>query len=304
MRWCQGWRRDEKDTIVHEHCGWWCVDADGDGYGNCADWLMACNAPPGYVAGGGDCNDGDAGQGPGAIEICGDGLDNNCSDGIDEAGCTRYHHGTITADETWRAEEVHVVIGDVLVEGAAAPTLTVEAGTIVQFTRMADLFVGVYDKGRLLVQGSESAEVVFRSSLRTPSPGDWGQVRISYHDQGSILEHLRIEHAGRGPSAALYIHHSNPELYDVAVISSGGSGIVVVGSNTNTIRPHLHNIVSKDNQHHGIATTYLRGAAGVLFRIFTEWSGWIQREWWSSNDRGGLLLQITRMMALKCIVVH
>lgn len=45
-------------------------DNDGDGYRTC----------------GGDCNDGDANINPSAMEICGDGIDNNCNAEIDE-GC-------------------------------------------------------------------------------------------------------------------------------------------------------------------------------------------------------------------------
>jgi MYXO-CTERM domain-containing protein len=50
----------------------YCADADGDG------WCV----PE-------DCNDSDAAVSPSAAERCGDGIDNNCADGIDEGcGCT------------------------------------------------------------------------------------------------------------------------------------------------------------------------------------------------------------------------
>jgi hypothetical protein len=49
-----------------------CQDADGDGFED-----AACNADA--AAGGGDCNDADAGVNPGAADICGDGIDQDCS---------------------------------------------------------------------------------------------------------------------------------------------------------------------------------------------------------------------------------
>jgi Putative metal-binding motif len=60
-------------------------DADGDGYGNAGNAMMACSAPAGFVADHTDCNDGSAGVHPGAAEMC-NGVDDNCSGAIDEGG--------------------------------------------------------------------------------------------------------------------------------------------------------------------------------------------------------------------------
>jgi subtilisin-like proprotein convertase family protein len=62
-------------------------DSDGDGFGNAAvtvvAWLMA---PPGYVSDNTDCDDSSASRHPGATEICGNGIDDDC-DGIVDEGC-------------------------------------------------------------------------------------------------------------------------------------------------------------------------------------------------------------------------
>lgn len=50
-----------------------CPDADGDGYTDAS-------------CGGTDCDDGDSSVNPGAIEVCGDSIDNNCDGTVDE-GC-------------------------------------------------------------------------------------------------------------------------------------------------------------------------------------------------------------------------
>ena len=59
-------------------------DTDGDGYGDATMTIMACTAPAGYVADDTDCDVGEMGINPGATEIDGDGIDQNC-DGLDAA---------------------------------------------------------------------------------------------------------------------------------------------------------------------------------------------------------------------------
>lgn len=62
-------------------------DVDGDGYGNTASAVKACSPPAGYITTGGDCNDNNATIHPGATEICGNFIDDDCDEQVDE-GCT------------------------------------------------------------------------------------------------------------------------------------------------------------------------------------------------------------------------
>ncbi|MGA1824409.1 MAG: MopE-related protein [bacterium] len=57
-------------------------DADGDNFGNTDSIILACSAPTGYVEDNSDCEDSDASIYPGAIEECGDSIDQDC-DGQD-----------------------------------------------------------------------------------------------------------------------------------------------------------------------------------------------------------------------------
>ncbi len=64
--------------------GTWYADSDGDGYGDAASSTAACAAPSGHTGDATDCDDTDAATSPGAEEVCGDGIDNDCSGAPDD----------------------------------------------------------------------------------------------------------------------------------------------------------------------------------------------------------------------------
>ncbi len=59
----------------------WYYDGDDDGYGQDDRTKESCDAPTGYAAQGGDCDDELAALNPGEDEVCEDGLDNDCDGG-------------------------------------------------------------------------------------------------------------------------------------------------------------------------------------------------------------------------------
>jgi MYXO-CTERM domain-containing protein len=61
----------------------WYLDRDLDGFGDDATVVALCTQPPGTIATGGDCDDGNDQVNPNATEVC-DGVDNNCDAQTDE----------------------------------------------------------------------------------------------------------------------------------------------------------------------------------------------------------------------------
>jgi hypothetical protein len=81
----------------------WFVDADGDGYGDAGDTIVACEQPAGTTTNGDDCDDSDDSDdttNPGADEVCGDAIDNNCDGQVDE-DCTSDIELMISADNAY-----------------------------------------------------------------------------------------------------------------------------------------------------------------------------------------------------------
>ena len=61
------------------------MDVDGDGFGDIAESVDACEAPDGYVANDSDCDDTDPAIFSGADESWDDpGIDNDCDGNVDE----------------------------------------------------------------------------------------------------------------------------------------------------------------------------------------------------------------------------
>jgi hypothetical protein len=82
---CNG-EDDDCDTEIDEGLifNTYYADTDGDGYGDPDATISECAEQPGYVADASDCDDEDPSVNPGEIEVCYDGIDNNCDEAIDE----------------------------------------------------------------------------------------------------------------------------------------------------------------------------------------------------------------------------
>jgi hypothetical protein len=108
---------DRVDEAMRFDTYW--VDADGDGYGDPDNEVERCAEEDGYVFNSTDCDDTDAAVNPGAAEIIGDEIDNDCDSNLDE----RFDTATVSVDgnvgsastvQVDDAGQVHIVYYDAL----------------------------------------------------------------------------------------------------------------------------------------------------------------------------------------------
>jgi len=79
---CDGLADDADDTVDSTTASTWYADLDGDGFGDPAAPLLACDLPAAAAAGASDCDDSDGAVFPGATEVC-NGVDDNCDSTLD-----------------------------------------------------------------------------------------------------------------------------------------------------------------------------------------------------------------------------
>jgi hypothetical protein len=159
------------------------------------------------------------------------------------------HGGRITANETWSASDnPHLVSLPVLVGGAAHPTLTLEPGVEVRFSKDAGLFIGSTESapGALHIDGTSEAPVLLTADADSATPGHWGGVIFgegSTRAEGSRLVHVTVEYAGG---------------FDAEPLENGtslGAGVMGfhVATDTRDVSPLvLDHVVARKNQGYGL----------------------------------------------------
>ena len=81
---CDGLIDDDDPSI--EGAVSWCADSDADGFGDPTNMVTACGQPNGFITDCSDCDDTNATINPGAMEIPGNDIDEDC-DGVAQQQC-------------------------------------------------------------------------------------------------------------------------------------------------------------------------------------------------------------------------
>lgn len=89
---------DDEDAAIGAASTWY-TDGDGDGHGDPATQVEACAQPTDSVLAGDDCDDVDAARSPGAAELCGDAVVQDCDGTEEEAASACAFAGEGEADD-------------------------------------------------------------------------------------------------------------------------------------------------------------------------------------------------------------
>lgn len=126
------------------------------------------------------------------------GKENSVTQSIDIAKVeTLTHFSDINANETWKADVIHIVFSSVRINNAV---VTIEPGTVVRFTKDAYLGVGTgtgVTTATLVAKGTADKPILFTADSDTPIAGFWRNIKFGTGDTGnSIIEHCIIEYGG------------------------------------------------------------------------------------------------------------
>lgn len=168
-------------------------DADKDGWGNAADSISTTSTTPpdGYVTKSGDCNDSVATIYPGAPEICGNGVDDNCNGSIDEfctATQTSYTPPSITIADTTAYASSGKAIVRVILSSVFDQPVTVAYTTIKGTARDNKQYIPA--KGTLTIPAGDSYGTIAITLINssTALSSKYFYVKISNAINGTIAD--------------------------------------------------------------------------------------------------------------------
>jgi flagellar hook assembly protein FlgD len=107
--------------------------------------------------------------------------------------------GTIATNTTWTAaNSPYIVTSNVVVQGTAAPVLTIEPGVTVKFNSGIEMLVNYQAAGSLQANGTASAPIVFTSNAASPVAGSWRGLYFGTASAGqsSSVTYATIEYGG------------------------------------------------------------------------------------------------------------
>lgn len=188
--------------------GTWYPDQDLDGYGDQDGAVLACTQPAGYIAVGGDCDDGSDDVSPAATELCGDVHDNDC-DGTDPCLASLLAHwplddgqgqaardtsghghaGALRGNPSW-GEIALGFSGNIAdyVEVPHAPEFLLDEGTVALWFRASDLSV----RRAVFSKDSSGNDTGGHLSIYVDGPADGNPQRLIVRLQDTALNHTVV----------------------------------------------------------------------------------------------------------------
>ncbi|HRF16083.1 MAG: T9SS type A sorting domain-containing protein [Bacteroidetes bacterium] len=158
---------DDCDGQVDEGCGsnTWYADADADTYGDLNNFVVDNNPTPpaGYVADSTDCDDNNAAVNPGATEICGNAIDDNCNGQVDENSPSAAIAGADTAVCSVNSTTLGATAP--LVGSGSWSIVSGVGGSIAQPNNPNSTFSGQYNKPYVLEWTTSNGGCVFSDQV-------------------------------------------------------------------------------------------------------------------------------------------
>jgi RHS repeat-associated protein len=151
-----------------------------------------------------------------------------------------WHSGTLTTSQTWSANQVQAIDGDVIVP--AGVTLTIDPGTIVKVLQDAQIIVQA--GGTLIATGTANAPVTFTTfddysiggdtdfnqGTSLPTPGEWNGIGVLSGATFTSNSNTIIRYAQTTLSGTL---SASTTLYGTQVYTVSGTMVVPSGSTLN-----------------------------------------------------------------------
>ncbi|GDX81695.1 hypothetical protein LBMAG42_35060 [Deltaproteobacteria bacterium] len=221
---CNGLDDNCDGEVDEDVVGLWYADGDGDGAGDASASVSACEAPAGYVATAGDCDDTDPALGAPSTEVC-NGVDDDCDGVVDWDQGVPANYATIQA-----------AIDDL----ASGDTVCVSAGT---YSERLD-----FNGKNLVVEGWEGAEV-------TILDGDGAGPVVTFskgEGAAATLRGFTVTGGEAEDGAGIFVSGADPTLESLIVSGNACSGAYYYCSGTGVYlydsSPTLSSVVIEDNQ--------------------------------------------------------
>lgn len=134
---------------------------------------------------------------------------------------------TITSNTIWRNVGIpYQAANSLIVDGTAAPVLTIEPGVVIMWNADTGLYVGERERGGIVAVGSKDKPIQFTSDLERA--GSWEGIHFGNNAvvKNVKLQHTVIDYAKRG---VYFSADLGPVIKDSAIRNNKEYGVVTYG---------------------------------------------------------------------------